>query len=66
MTYENSYREYSEDDINWLKHIKVLRALDVPIADIKELKEKKITIDEISNNRKTCKHYAYRFFCYKR
>ena len=34
---ENNYREYSEGDVKRLEQIKVLRALGISIADIKEL-----------------------------
>lgn len=36
---DNSYRFYSEEDINRLKQIKVLRHLDVPVKQIKEILE---------------------------
>jgi DNA-binding transcriptional MerR regulator len=34
---ENSYRDYSPDDVARLKQIKLLRRLDMPISDIREL-----------------------------
>ncbi len=41
---ENGYRDYSEDDVAWLKKIKVLRMLDVPIEEIARLKAGKLTL----------------------
>ncbi len=41
---ENGYRDYSEDDVAWLKKIKVLRMLDVPIEEIARLKGGKLTL----------------------
>lgn len=34
----NDYRDYSDDDVILLKKIKLLRKLDVPLAEIKQLK----------------------------
>lgn len=34
---ENSYREYSDEDINRLKMIRLFRSLDMPIGDIRRL-----------------------------
>lgn len=42
----NDYREYDELDVKDLKLIKFLRELNVPISDIKKLKEKQKTISE--------------------
>jgi len=42
----NDYREYSEDDIKTLKTIKFLRELNVPISDLKKLKNKEITLEK--------------------
>ena len=36
---ENDYRQYSEEDIKRLKTIKMLRKLDFPVEDIKEVLE---------------------------
>lgn len=58
---ENSYREYSDGDINRLKQIKFLRKLDMPISEIKSVLEGRtslttavqrhsITIDEQRKN----------------
>lgn len=48
---ENNYRNYSEDDIMKLKHIKMFRALGVPIADIIKLEDEEIRLDEVINKR---------------
>lgn len=42
----NSYRIYTEEDINKLKIIKFLRDLDVPIKDLQLLNENKLTLEE--------------------
>lgn len=41
---ENGYREYSETDVAWLKKIKLLRMLDVPIEEILRLKAGELTL----------------------
>ena len=41
---ENSYRDYSEADIERLKQIKLLRKLDMPISEIKAIFEGKISL----------------------
>ena len=41
---ENGYREYSEADVAWLKKIKLLRMLDVPIEEILRLKAGELTL----------------------
>ena len=43
---ENSYREYSQEDINRLKLIKLFRKLDVPIGDIRRLIDGETTLEE--------------------
>ncbi len=48
---DNDYREYDEEDILFLKKIKFLRELNVPIRDIKSLLEKRITLVELMNER---------------
>ncbi|MDE5539448.1 MAG: MerR family transcriptional regulator, partial [Bacilli bacterium] len=47
----NDYREYSEEDINTLKLIKFLRELNVPISDIKKLKNNKLSLSTCMNDR---------------
>ncbi len=42
----NGYRDYSEDDVEWLKKIKVLRMLDVPIGEIARLKAGALTLED--------------------
>lgn len=48
---ENDYRIYSEEDIRTLKILKFLRELDVPINDLKSLKENKLTLAECMQDR---------------
>ena len=47
----NNYRDYSEQDVEQLERIKVLRVLGVPISDIRELKDEKVTLDHVMANR---------------
>lgn len=47
---KNSYREYSERDIERLKMILLFRKLDMPLAEIKNLLEGEITLDEAMKN----------------
>lgn len=35
----NSYRDYSSEDVEWLKKIKLLRMLGIPIAEIRLMKQ---------------------------
>ena len=39
---DNGYRDYSEADVEWLKKVKLLRMLDVPIEEILRLKSGEI------------------------
>ena len=48
---QNDYRNYTEEDIKELKKIKFLRELDVPIKDLKLLKEEKITLQSCISER---------------
>lgn len=48
---ENNYREYSEEDVQRLMHIKALRMLDVPTADIRLLLDEKINMEEVMQRR---------------
>ena len=41
---ENSYREYSEDDVERLKQIKFFRKLNMPVSEIKALFEGKTSL----------------------
>jgi len=42
----NGYREYSEEDINTLLKIKLLRKLDVPLEEIRHLQIGALTLDD--------------------
>lgn len=48
---ENGYRIYTDKDINDLRKIKFLRELNVPIKDIKELKNHNITLKDCIQDR---------------
>lgn len=43
----NSYREYSDEDINCLKAIKLFRKLDMPIGDIRRVLTGEDTLEEV-------------------
>lgn len=43
---ENGYREYTESDVQWLKKIRLLRMLDVPIEEILKLKSGELTMSD--------------------
>lgn len=43
---DNGYREYSDADVAWLKKIKLLRMLDVPIEEILRLKSGALTLED--------------------
>ena len=43
---ENGYRDYSDADVAWLKKIKLLRMLDVPIEEIRLLKAGALTLED--------------------
>lgn len=43
---ENGYRDYSQADVEWLKKIKLLRMLDVPIEEILRLKAGSLTLED--------------------
>ena len=43
---ENGYRDYSDADVVWLKKIKLLRMLDVPIEEILRLKSGQLTLED--------------------
>ena len=44
--HENGYRDYSDADVAWLKKIKLLRMLDVPIEEILRLKSGELTLED--------------------
>ncbi len=48
---DNDYRYYDEEDIKKLKIIKFLRELDVPIKELRELNEGKLSLKDCLNNR---------------
>lgn len=43
---QNGYRDYSEADVLWLKRIRLLRMLDVPIGDILRLKAGELSLSD--------------------
>ena len=42
----NGYRDYSSEDLETLRHIKLLRKLDVPIEEIKRLQSGSLTLED--------------------
>lgn len=48
---ENGYRDYSEEDLETLKRIKLLRLLGVSLADIKAAKEGSLPLEELMTRR---------------
>lgn len=50
---ENGYREYDEADVIWLKKIRLLRMLDVPIEEILKLKAGEITLRQAMDTHET-------------
>lgn len=48
----NDYREYSEDDISQLKIIRMLRMVDMPLEQIKEVIRGSITLEAATANQK--------------
>lgn len=51
MRQKNGYRDYSEQDILYLKKIKLLRELGVPLADIKKLQSGELSLPEEMQHR---------------
>lgn len=49
---ENSYREYTEEDIERILQIKTLRMLGLTIADIRQIYAKEVTLSEVMQARK--------------
>lgn len=47
----NDYRDYTEEDINTLKLIKFLRNLNVPVSDIKKLKNNELSLEVCMRDR---------------
>ena len=48
---ENNYREYTEDDVETLIKIRMLRTIGIPIADIREVIEGKMDLSEAAVRR---------------
>lgn len=46
---ENGYRDYSEEDVRFLREVAFLRRLQIPIVSIRMLKDGKITLEECMN-----------------
>lgn len=42
----NGYREYSPEDVETLRRIKLLRKLDIPIEEIKRIQNKSLTLED--------------------
>lgn len=53
---ENNYREYTKEDIQCLERIKILRALGISIAEIKQLNNGAIRLTDAAENRLTRLH----------
>lgn len=49
--HENNYRDYTSEDIRCLERIKVLRALGISIAEIKQLDRGNLLLTEAAKNR---------------
>mgnify|MGYP004538690451 FL=1 len=47
---ENSYRNYSEEDIHKIERIMFLRDINVPIEDIKDILDNKVTFQDVLEN----------------
>ena len=50
-TQENNYREYSEADVEQLQEIKKLRLIGIPVQEIKEIYENRLTLQEALSRR---------------
>ena len=46
---DNGYRDYSEEDLEILKQIKLLRKLAVPIEEIRKIQSAKLTLEDALN-----------------
>jgi len=44
---ENGYRDYNEADVAWLKKVKLLRMLDVPLEEIRRLRAGEMTLSDV-------------------
>lgn len=47
----NNYREYSEEDVALLEKIKLLRSLGIPIADIRQIIDGEVTLEDAAGRR---------------
>ena len=47
---ENGYRNYSEEDIHKIERIMFLRDINVPIEDIKDILNNKVTFQDVLEN----------------
>lgn len=47
----NNYREYTQQDVERLNRIKLLRTLDVPLGQILDFQKEKLTLSEIMEER---------------
>lgn len=43
---ENGYRDYTKEDAQWLKKIRVLRMLDVPLEEIRRMRAGELTLSD--------------------
>lgn len=48
----NAYRDYSEEDIRRLKLIRMLRMLDMPLKDIEDIVNGKVTVKQAAKNQR--------------
>ena len=48
---ENNYREYSEADVEQLQEIKKLRLIGIPVQEIKDIYENRLTLQEALSHR---------------
>lgn len=56
---QNRYRNYSEDEVQILKEIKLLRKFDIPLKDIKSIQNKTLSLNE-------CMEQNISFLCEKK
>ncbi len=43
---QNGYRDYSEEDVEMLRRIKLLRKLAIPIGEIRKIQSKRMTLED--------------------
>ena len=51
----NSYREYSDEDINRLKMIRLFRSLDMPIGDIRRMFDGDVSLEDTIRLQMRCR-----------